>query len=501
MQLLKIISTFFKIKAYGKNTIIMLIGSENTILTAYSTKGFSRTVNIPNLDPEFFGKYRSFLNQFKGWDIILLLDNDQSKIKTEALPILQSMIKVTDPIKEFVFSAIDNAEIVAYTKHDTNTEAEVHVTNITFTHTKPSAQLLDILSFIYNFKFPLVGIYILSMEIKAIIEDINANIDLSSEDKFIIFIIPTLVSGIRVFTLDRGIIHTSKAIPYPHGKSQEYVAGLIEQTVSDTLTKHKKYIVASGLPVEIISLTSDRCANMIAKQDIDTVWHSLSWENSKHKLTFADFGDEVLLHNLQLKHPATNKALRQIYGMEKFNDRVLNLSMTLILSVFIYAGFIEYKTLQTERKVNKFSEEYYKISESYRDARKKLQGVNNLSNIYDIISDIAILKTPVPAPVDITKHILDIKDKRANISTISWKLTKENVGAMESELVMNLQYEDKSLGIAVLQKHLYEYQTSLTRLFPNYKIELSEDKKGVMNLPTKVMIPVKFTIKGPIEDK
>ena len=479
----------------------MLIGSENTVLTAYSTKGFSRTSNIPNSDPEFFGKYRSFLNQFKGWDIILLLDNENIKIVSEKLPVLQSMIKTKDHVKDFVLSAIDDNSIVSYYSNKSEIDDGGYVENVTLAYTNPSGQLIDIISFIYNFDFPLVGVYILTMEINAIIKDMNLNIDLSSEDKFIIFVIPTLASGIRVFVLDRGSIYASKTIPYPHGKSQEYLAGLIEQIVGDVLTKHKKHIIAHKLPVEIISLTSSGCAHIIAKQGIDAVWHSLSWETSKQKLTFHEFGDEVLIHNLRLKHPATNKALRQVHSMDMFNSRVLNLSMAVIIGIFLYAGFIEYKVLRAQTMLDTLSDEYYKISESYRDARKKLQSVNNLSDIYDIISDIAILKAPVPSPIDIAKHIIDIKDQRAHISKIFWKLTKENIGAMESELVMNLHYEEKSIGTNLLQKHLDEYHVSIARLFPNYKIEFAEDTKGLVTLPTKVMIPVKFTIIGPIEDK
>jgi hypothetical protein len=501
MKFFRSINNFFKTIAYDQNTVIMLIGSENTVLTAYSAKGFSLTTNIPNTDSEFFGKYRSFLNQFKGWDVILLLDNENIKIESGELPILQSMIKTKDHAKDFVLSSVDHNAIVAYSKRKGQTDAGVHIENITFAHTQPSAQLLDIISFIYNFNFPLVGIYILAMEIHAIIKDIISNIDLSSEDKFIIFVVPTLVSGIRIFILDRGIIYASKTAPYPHGKSPEYVAGLIEQLVSDILTKHKKYIVTHKLSVEIFSLTSIKCAHIIAKQDIDTVWHPLSWEASKQKMTFADFGDEVLIHNLQLKHSATNKDLRQVNAMEKFNYRGLNLVIALLIGIVLYAGFIEYKVLHAENNLDTFSAEYYKISESYREARKKLHNVNNLSDIYDIISDIAILKAPMPAPIDITKHIVDLKDKRAHISQISWKLTKENIGEVESELLMNMHYEDKSNGITLLEKHLNEYQISLTRLFPNYKIDFTKDKNGIMNLPTKVMIPVKFTIIGPIEDK
>ena len=249
MKLLKIISNFFKTQAYGNNTVIMLIGSENTLLTAYSTKGFSRTTHISNNDPEFFGKYRSFLNQFKGWDVVLLLDDENIKIKKEELPVLQTMLKTKDYAKQFILSAVDDNEIVAYSKYNVTTEADVNVENITFAHTMPSSQLLDIISFIYNFNFPLVGIHILTMEMQAIVQDMCDNIDLSIEDKFIIFVIPTLVSGIRDFVIDRGRIYASKIVSYPHGKSQEYIAGFIEQSVTDVLAKYKKYISTNKLPV------------------------------------------------------------------------------------------------------------------------------------------------------------------------------------------------------------------------------------------------------------
>ncbi len=501
MQLLNTMTNFLHNQAYGKNTIIMLIGSENTIFTAYSTGGFNRTINIPNTDSEFFGKYRSFLHQFKGWDVILLVDDENIKIKSEELPILQSIIKTKDHVNEFVFSAVSSKQIVAHERSKGQTSEGIHIENVTLIHTNTSPQLVDIISFIYNFNFPLVGIYILAMEMKAILEDINTTIKLSSEDKFTIFITPTLASGIRVFIFNKGGIYSSKTITYPHGKSQEYLAGLIEQIASEVLAKHKKYIATHNLSVEIISLSSVACAHEISKQEIHSSWRALSWEHSKPKLTFVDFSDEVLIHNLRLKHPASNKALRQISSMEKFNHRVLNLSMILIIGVFLYAGFIEYKILRAESKMDSFSSEYYKISEEYREARKKLQSINNLSNIYDIISDIAILKSSIPVPIEVAKHIVDIKDNRANISSLSWKLTKDNIGDMQSELVMSVHYEDTSLSINALQKHLDEYQVSLTRILPNYQIELLEDQKGIINIPNKVMIPVRFTIKGPSEDK
>ncbi len=499
MNLLKTISNFFKTQAYGNNTIIMFAGSENTVLTAYSTKGFSRTTHIPNTDPEFFGKYRSFLNQFKGWDVVLLIDNENIKIKKGELPLVQSVFKMQDNAKQFVVSAVDDEEIIAYRKSNMETESGARVETVTFAHTKASAHVLDIISFIYNFNFPLVGIYMLTMEIKDILQAMNENVALSMKDKFIIFVIPTLVSGIRLFAIDRGVIYSSKSVPYPHGKSSEYLAGLIEQSVSDALLKYKKHIASHELSVEIVSLTSSGCAKVIAKHEIDVAWHSLAWDNTKQKLAFSDFGDEVLVHNLRLKYPAANKPLRQIYAMERFNNRVLNAAMAVIVAVGLYAGSMEYQILRTESNVAKLNEEYYKLSESYREARKKLQDINNLPEIYDIISDIAILKASTPQPVQIAKHIVDIKDQRVHIAQILWKLTKENVGIMESELVMNIRYEDKSVNELELQKHLDEYQVSLTRIFPDYRIEFVEDQKNIVNLQNKIIIPAKFTIKGPVD--
>lgn len=500
MKLFKTVSKFFKTPPYSNNTIIMLIGNDNTMLTAYSLKGFTRTINISNKDTEFFGKYRSFLNQFKGWSVVVLIDNEEIEIKSEALPVLQSMIKIRDHVKRFVFSSVQEEEIVAYCKSSKTIISHENVENLVFAYTELSPKLLDIISFTYNFNFPLIGIYILTIEIQEIIRGITTNLDLTFEDKFTIFVVPTLVSGVRIFILKHGLIFASQTVPYPDQKSGEYIAGLMEQSVNDILLKYKKYIHAQKLVAEVISICPNECAQIIDNHKLGVKWHSLSWGGVKQKMTFADFGDEVLIHNLKLKHPATNKPLRKIYLMEKISKYLLNSLFVIIACVLSCAGIVEYQILSAENDLDKLNTEYYKISESYREGRKKLQNVNNIPEVYDIISDLAILRAPTQQPLAISKYIMGLEDERSDISEILWQLTIENIGGMESELAIYTLYPGVVITEEEVQKRVNVYQQGLKELFPACNISLLEAKKqkGV-SLPNNTMTRTNFLIKGPLE--
>lgn len=501
MKLFKTVSNFFKTRLHCNNTIIVLIGNDRTILTAYNLENLIRTINILNDDPEFLGKYRSFFNQFKGWSAVLLIDNEEIKIKSESLPVLQSMVKIRDHAKHFVFSSVREEELVAYCKlNKSATGSSDNIENLAFAYTKLSPKLLDIISFTYNFDFPLRGIYMLAIEIQEIIVGITRSLNLTFNDKFTIFVIPTLVSGIRVFILKRGLIFASKIIPYPGSKSVEYIAGLIEQSVNDILVQYRQYIHSQKLIAEVISISSSECASIIDNNKQPVTWHALSWTGIKPKMLFRDLGDEVLIHNMQFKHPATNKILRKAFKMEQINKYLFSLFFVIITCLLFYMGTIQYDILSTDRDLDKLNTEYYKISESYREERKKLKKVNDIPEIYDIISDLSILKSPTQQPLGISKYIMELEDNKSDIVEILWQLKKEDIGSTESELAIYTRYIGVVVSEEEIQKRVNIYQKGLRELFPSCNISLVEAKKQKgITLPNNIMTKTNFFIAGPLE--
>ena len=55
------------------------------------------------------------------------------------------------------------------------------------------------------------------------------------------------------------------------------------------------------------------------------------------------------------------------------------------------------------------------------------------------------------------------------------------------------------MQISELQQQMSECQSSLTKIFPHYSIEYIDNQRDPVKLPNKMMMPVQFIIKGPVE--
>ena len=181
------------------------------------------------------------------------------------MPMLQSIIK-SNPIEKFIQDNYKPEDIIAYNVHNIETShvnGEIWETVMASSpYATPTSQLLEFV--IYN-SFEFNGIYFLSLEFETIINAILAEKhNTKFQNDFQIFATITETSGIRIAIKYKKHVLDEVTISFPSDKSDLYIAGTIEQAISDKILKYKTELSDENVRVLLRYATDkDKMAELI----------------------------------------------------------------------------------------------------------------------------------------------------------------------------------------------------------------------------------------------
>lgn len=501
MKLPDLISRYFNPKKYSTNTIIIVVGYLNTVMTAYGDKGFSHATNISNDDPEYIGRYRSFMKQYSGWSVVLLIDNEQIKTSIEKIPSFSGVLNSNNLLKGSLVSSAPQGSILAYkdlSSMQVNDSDELDSDSklVQLFSFAPNAQIIDIITFIFNFGFPLIGIYFLRLEIKEMVRNLGKKMSLNMEDNLYVIAIPTYASGLIVMILEDHKVVSYGVSEYNLHKSDEYLKGVIEQEISDILIKNKKYISSSKKQLNILTITSKKIAELLSGVSWKHEYIPLTWMDDNYKLGITHgFGDEFIINNLQLLHSSYNRTLRKIKKLDKIRSRLMRGAVAIIASITIYGLFVTSQIMRLNSNLDVLEDEYYKISEQYKVARQTIKHITNMQLVYDIMSDITVLEADVQQPIKIIKYLVDSREEKLHLARVLWEMRSGDDKKNLSDLFVYAKYGNEFLSEKGVERKSLEYQKSISRLLPNYEIKIL-DNMSKDEIESNSIIPVKLTIQG-----
>ena len=172
--------------------------------------------------------------------ILILFDSKDCQIKHEFMPMLQSIVK-SNPVEKFIQDNYKPEDIIAYNIYNVNNDnRHGELWETTIASTTYSYFIEQLLEFIIHNSFKFIGIYFLSLEFESIVGAILKTQNSSdSQNDLQIFVTITEASSIRVATKYKKNILDESTVEFPSEKSDHYIAGTIEQAISDQILKFK----------------------------------------------------------------------------------------------------------------------------------------------------------------------------------------------------------------------------------------------------------------------
>ena len=493
---------------FHKRNVIILIGSKGITLSALRKHKVINSVFVDSSADDFQRKYRRFLNKYKKYHIIFLLDDKNCTLKHEIMPILGSIIK-SSPVDDFVTKNYTPEDIVAYNVYEIITQ-NGEVWNSCIASMPFIFPINELLEYVIHNSFKYSGSYFLSLEFETIIERIlqkTQNTECSNHLQ--IFAVITRSSDIRIVVKHKNNIMDEQTIEYPHDKSDMYVQGTIEQTISDKLIYYKPFIEKLKLQTCIITLSDKKLEKLlstskfencktiaIAGEDISI---SKKQENDR-------FQDNVLLEIFDNfnTHLALNKPLKSITKLILINSITFKPLIAIMIGICISLATMKYKSIYLQKESRIYNQKYYSLSEEYRSIQKnhpELKNAGELLELYNLEN--LISKTSI-TPFNHIKTIFAFDNPKLKIKNVAWKIIDpENINLLENDpsITINYQYEGPRHTIIDGVQIVNGYSNQLKSIFTNHRFKYERKAKDIVEIAKKTIIPAKITIEGKIERK
>jgi len=445
-----------------------------------------------------------FLKNYKKFQVVVLLDSPECQIRHEFMPMLQSIIK-SNPVEKFIQDNYNPEDIIAYNVHNidpSHVNGEIWETVMASSpYATPTSQLLEFV--IYN-SFEFNGIYFLSLEFESIINAVLAKKHITRfQNDLQIFATITETSGIRIAIKYKKNVLDELTISFPSDKSDLYIAGTIEQAISDKILKYKTYVTSLDLKICLIFLGDKALCDIFEKIPSFQIYNIVTYSNNSvlAENNTSHFQDNKLLELFieNRKHLATNQLLRSITKLTTINSVIFKPLFLIITGIIVFLIYLKYHSILVQQQTIELNNKYYSLSEKSRSIKKRYPEVENISNLTNFYNLQTILNIKLPTPFDSLKKLFALNNPNIKILNVNWYIEDTNFTDKKTLLSVDILYTSNKKDDSGVQQVLQSYVNSLRLIFPGHHINYSIEYDNTTELLTTITIPAKLTISNTIK--
>ena len=494
---LEIVTNFINSILRKKKLVIFIGGSGIKIIAYHKSKGVDSVFADYN-DKEYFTVCCAFLKGYKKYQVLILLDSPECQINHEFMPMLQSILK-SNPVEKFIQDNYKPEDIIAYNVYNVDNDhrnGELWETIIaSSTYSDSTNQLLEFV--IYN-SFRFNGIYFLSLEFESIV---NAILRIQNrtdcQNDLQIFVNITEASNIRVATKYKKNILDELTIDFPSDKSDLYIAGTIEQAISDQVLKYKAYTKSLDLKICLIFLCDKTLCDILEKMPSLQVNKIIKYNTDS---TLAENRNQHFQDNSLLalfmenkKYLALNKLLRSITNLTAINSFAFKPLFLILVGIIIFLSSLKYQSILIQKETIAFNSKYYLSSEKYRSMKKRHPEIENITNLTELYNLQKILSIKSLTPAVVLKKLFSINNPNIEVVNINWYAEGTNLTDRKILLTFDVTYVSNKKERKIAEKTLREYTDEVRLIFQDYKVTYVADD-NVVELPNSLTIWAKITI-------
>ena len=407
-----------------KRAVIILVGKLGLYISALKHNRVKQSIFIKYTNKNSKTLYQNFFKKYKKWHITFLIDHNNCRLKHEMLPVVTSIIE-GNPVESFIDENYEADTIVAYNIYEiTHQNGEIWnscIASIAF-----SPPISELLEYVLSNSLKYSGSYFLSLETSSIIEKLLQETPFTDCcNNLQIFITITQSSGIKLIAKYKQNIMHDETIDYPPGKSDMYIQGTIEQTISDQLIFYKDYIKKLKLKVSIILLVDDALQKLLSDLKFDNCTIVALNQHKSLGKKRGRFQDDILIQNFNRSntHLALNKSLKSLTQLSFVNSLIFKPLIILALVLIATLANIKFKSFSIREKTSQLNQKYYALSEEYRNIQKRYPNIKNINDLIDLHNLENIINTPAITPFADLKNLFTVTNHpRLEISNIKWNI-------------------------------------------------------------------------------
>jgi len=468
-----------------KHQILIFIGETETYIAAYRGSKIMGTMSITTSQYKV-DDYSSFLQKYKKYTAVIIVDRSDIQINHAAIPIAQSLIP-TDHINKFIQKTLQPTDIVASTIFDITNNEGSEVWHTTLISTPETQLLMEWASYIASNLAHLKGVYFFPFSAPDIVNGLALTSKTKINSSLKIFVTITSYSGIRLVLCHKKKVMENHVIPFPVNKSLEYIQGVIEQAVSDCVISLKNYIHHNQERPSLILLVNKELEALLKQSKFD-VLETLIF-HTKNNDQFSDQTISSFL-NKRIKHKASNDDLRSFNRTVWFNALLFKPLWLALILLGVKLTQNELSVVANNNNISKLNIRYYSASEKYRQQRELYPYIDHFSSVLDFHDAQIALTAPQKLPFDFLNQFLNKLPSNFTVHKIHWDIASGN-----QTTIVDAKYVALSSDTSFAKAALYRVLIDLDKIFTDYSITPTIDMSKALSQVGRVSIPIKLTIK------
>lgn len=496
---------------FNSKNLVAYIGKNGVMLCAMRRKRVLSRVFIDAANQDNIDHYKKFLNKYSNYSVSFLLDNPETELMHETVPVLQNLVKL-NPVESFIAEKSKKTDIIAYNIYNV-TYSRGEIWDTVIARSPYIAPYNVLLEYIVGKSFKYRGTYFLALEFEGIINFILKKIHKTKhKDDLQIFVVFTKTSGIKICFKHKSDILDQQVIEYPHDKSDEYVFGTVDQAISDKLISLKDYINSLDLKISIIVLSDEKLkrifenAEMGGHNKILLTPQDIKYARKTKKQSPDRFVDSSLItiFNKCRVHNGYNSQLKSITKLNLIHSVIFKPFLAISFVLMVAFALSRYQIHSINQEIVDLNKKHYYLSEEYKDFRNLHPEIENISTLIEIYSLETLLAKPFPKPEDDLDNIFSHNTNHVIIKKAAWRISdfwnvnhNEYLINIDANVEYNGQVAKPGEGI----KHLNNYFNDIRLMFPRYETSFNIKTDRMVNLSNRVIVPANINIFGVYEEK
>jgi hypothetical protein len=194
------------------------------------------------------------------------------------------------------------------------------------------------------------------------------------------------------------------------------------------------------------------------------------------------------------KYLASNKSLKSITTLATLNSLLFKPLFLIAAGIVIFLSFLKYQSVLTQKETMRVNNQYYLLSEQYRNIKKRYPEINNITNLVELYNLEKLVSVKSLNPSDFLKKLFSINTPNIEVIGINWYTEDINVNNKKILLTFDLVYLSEKKERKVAEDAFRDCVNKITMLFQDYQVTYTIEYDGIIELPKLLTIPARIIL-------
>jgi hypothetical protein len=388
--------------------------------------------------------------------------------------------------------------------------------NLIFVSCPTTSPLKEWLEFIELQNNPIIGIFMLPIEISSLLVELNKvyfptvknslfNRTDKKSPKWQLIVTHNKVGGFRQIAFYDNKIVFTRLIPLQPNESAHYIAGNIEQELLNTVEYLKRLSFKENDGFDLFIITSQEIKNSLQKIKFTSknLFILTPYELS-YKIGLNDFisDEDKYADIITIVNFANNKPILPLYtqsirknaSFSRITGIIQTISLCIIACVVIFLIKSAVNIYLNKKIIDEKNMLRSLVENKLSDTKLKSGNISELNKMNNIVKLYKILTKNNNSPLTFIQTLISNKNISLDIRSINWQLKDEQNNSLSIVFSIDGDFYNNKLGYQELFDEFDNFIKKLEESYKGYRVEYSRNTEKINFDDSNKKIPIKIKI-------